>query len=125
VSTEAFLGVFHALHAILAPYRAEMACLRDDETGFYLDTHHLMKNGKALFFGGCEINKRYVSYHLMPVYVFPDLLDGISQALRRRMQGKSCFNFTSEDADLFAELADLTRAGYARYDAAGHLTPAP
>jgi hypothetical protein len=37
-------------------------------------------------------------------------LEGISEELRRRMQGKSCFNFTAVDETLFEELADLTRA---------------
>jgi hypothetical protein len=31
------------------------------------------------------------------------------------MQGKSCFNFTRVDPDLFQELAALTKAGYASY----------
>jgi hypothetical protein len=51
----------------------------------------------------------------MPVYVCPDLLDGMSDGLKKRMQGKSCFNFTAPDAALFDELAQLTRAGFERY----------
>jgi hypothetical protein len=31
------------------------------------------------------------------------------------MQGKSCFNFKQVDAKLFKELAQLTRAGTARF----------
>jgi hypothetical protein len=50
----------------------------------------------------------------MPVYVFPDLLDGISPQLKKRMQGKSCFNFASVNQELFDELADLTRKGVER-----------
>jgi hypothetical protein len=61
--------------------------------------------------------KNYVSFHLFPVYVFPDLLDGISETLRARMQGKSCFNFRAPDAVLFQELAALTKAGLARMKA--------
>jgi hypothetical protein len=40
------------------------------------------------------------------------------RALRRRMQGKSCFNFKRPDPDLMAELEALTRAAaelYARH----------
>jgi hypothetical protein len=48
-----------------------------------------------------------VSYYLMPVYVDPCLLDGISENLKRRMQGKSCFNFTETDQPLFKELTRL------------------
>jgi hypothetical protein len=56
-----------------------------------------------------EIKKRYVSYHLMPVYMAPAGVLPISDQLRRRMQGKACFNFTRIDEGLFAELSDLTR----------------
>ncbi len=41
----------------------------------------------------------------MPVYVFPELLGAVRPLLRKRMQGKSCFNFTRVDPALFEELA--------------------
>ncbi len=63
-------------------------------------------------FGAVRIRTRYVSYHLMPIYGSPALLDGISPLLRRRMQGKSCFNFTKVDDALFTELAELTGRGF-------------
>ena len=44
----------------------------------------------------------------------PDLLAGLSDALKRRMQGKSCFNFKAVDKDLFQELARLTQKSVAR-----------
>ncbi len=50
----------------------------------------------------------------MPVYMYPALLDGASDELKRRMQGKSCFNFTSVDEALFDELAQLLEQGYQR-----------
>jgi hypothetical protein len=51
----------------------------------------------------------------MPVYAFPDLLSDVSPELRRRMQGKSCFNFARVDEPLLRELADLTDRGIVRY----------
>jgi hypothetical protein len=36
------------------------------------------------------------------------LLDGMSEKLRARMQGKTCFNFRSADEKLFEELETLT-----------------
>ena len=71
------------------------------------------------WFAGVEIKKNYVSYHLMSVYVYPDLVEDISDALRKRMQGKACFNFKTEDDALFAELAAVTRAGWERFQAQG------
>lgn len=44
----------------------------------------------------------------MGVYARPDLLKGVSKELRARTQGKSCFNFTTVDTVLFAELEELT-----------------
>ena len=52
---------------------------------------------QPMWFGGVRSGKAYVSYHLMPVYSHPALLEAISPALRRRMQGKSCFNFKAPD----------------------------
>jgi hypothetical protein len=39
----------------------------------------------------------------------------MSPELRKRMQGKSCFNFTRQDDTLFAELETLTAAGFTRF----------
>lgn len=39
----------------------------------------------------------------------------MSPALRRRLQGKSCFNFTTVDEPLFEELAQIAQAGFERY----------
>jgi hypothetical protein len=75
--------------------------------------------GREVWFGGVQIKKSYVSYHLMPVYVFPDLLDGMSPELKKRMQGKSCFNFKAVDKALFKELGMLTKKGYQRFKKEG------
>ena len=37
--------------------------------------------------------------------------------LKKRMQGKSCFNFRTLDEALFAELSGLTKAGVEKYRA--------
>jgi hypothetical protein len=39
----------------------------------------------------------------------------MSPALKKRMQGKSCLNFTKVDKDLFKELKGLTKLGTARF----------
>jgi len=59
-----------------------------------------------------EVGKNYVSYHLMPIYGCPKLVESSSEKLRARMQGKSCFNFKAVDEPLFEELERLTVAGF-------------
>jgi len=62
-------------------------------------------------FGAVNIGKRYVSYHLVCVYMAPDLIEAMSPELHKRMQGKSCFNFTRVDKSLFDELSAITAHG--------------
>ncbi len=111
--------VFTELRQLLAPYATKLAATRDDAQELYLDTRHLQKNKKPLFFGAVQVKKSYVSFHLMPVYAQPELLAGASPDLLARMQGKSCFNFKTVEPALFTELAALTKAGYASYQAQG------
>ena len=115
-----FQSIFGELQPLMARYASGLTCVVDTETEYSLDTKHIMKNKKPLFFGAVKIGKRYVSYHLMPVYVEPGLLKGMSAKLRKRMQGKSCFNFREVDQALFRELAELTAAGYRSYKSAGY-----
>jgi len=111
--------VFDQLRSIMAARVSSLDVKRDEPGDFDVDTFYIRKNNKPLWFGGVQIRKNYVSYHLMPVYVNPGLLDGISPQLRKRMQGKSCFNFKAVDDALFAELSDLTQRGLENYESQG------
>jgi hypothetical protein len=116
-----FQPVFDQLKSILAPYAANLKTTADTSNDYNLYTSHLMYNKQDLFFAGLRKQKNYVSFYLMPVYVFPELLANISPELKKRMQGKSCFNFKNVDDPLFQELAQLTQAGYNRYQAEGYV----
>jgi hypothetical protein len=113
--------VFTELRAIMLPYAGKLDCKIDRDDEIYVDTTHLLKNKKPLFFGAVQIKKNYVSYHLMPVYANPRLLESISPELKKRMQGKSCFNFKSVDASLLKELTQLTEAGFRDYGRQGYV----
>lgn len=114
-SQKDFPAVFTRLKAMLEPLEPLLVLEADTEQGYSLNTPYAEKFGKPLFFGAAQIKKNYVSYYLMPVYVFPDLLKGISPELKKHMQGKSCFNFTRIEPALFEELAHLTRKGFERF----------
>jgi hypothetical protein len=116
-----FAHLFVELRGIMLPYARKLDCKVDRDDELYVDTKHILKNKKPLWFGGVQIKKRYVSYHLMPVYVNPKLLEGMSSALKKRMHGKSCFNFTAIDASLFKELEELTESGFMDYRKRGYV----
>jgi hypothetical protein len=49
----------------------------------------------------------------MPVYGNTALLDDMPNELKKRMQGKACFNFkTDPGPELIADLKRLTAAGF-------------
>jgi hypothetical protein len=106
--------IFQALRDILKPYAPKLMVTEDSAKSYYLVTKAASYKGKPMFFGAV-IQKSYVSYHLMPLYWKPQLLQGMSPELRKRMQGKSCFNFKKMEPALFKELAALTRTGFAAY----------
>lgn len=112
-------AVFIELTSIMAPYARTLDAKKDDTSELYVDTRHIQKNKKPLFFGAVQVKKSFVSFHLMPVYLKPELLAGLSPELKARMQGKSCFNFTQVDKPLFKQLAALTKAGFASYKEQG------
>ena len=115
-------SVFAELRSVLEPYAAEMEVNAYTDIEYGLQTHwRRAKDGYPGYFATVKQGKRYVSFHLMPVYGFPDLLDDVSPELRKRMQGKSCFNFTTVDGELFAQLEALTRRGYETFAANGLL----
>ena len=116
-----FDAVYAALRKLMLPYAKQLVVVKDEPDSLYLDTQHIMKNKKPMFFGAVQIKKNYVSYHLMPVYVNPALLDDMSVELCKRMQGKSCFNFTSVDKPLFGELGKLTKSGFDFYREEGYV----
>lgn len=114
-----FDAVFGELRNILAPYAATLLVQHDSPGNFYLNTTKKAPNGTPLMFGATQVKKSYVSYYLFPVYMFPELLEGMSPGLKKRMQGKSCFNFKQADPKLIAELTTLTRRGYERFEREG------
>jgi hypothetical protein len=110
-----FPVIFNHLKTILQELVPPLTVQANTPENFSLSTPESSKYQKGFFFGAVQIRKNYVSYHLMPIYMYPDLLVGISDRLKKRMQGKSCFNFTILDEGLFEELAQLTTAGIERF----------
>jgi hypothetical protein len=107
--------VFERLKKIFAPYESKMNIGQNSDNMYLLNTRYFLKKNYPLMFGGVRLGKQYVSYYLMSIYTSPGAATAISPQLKKRMQGKSCFNFTTIDEPLFKELAKLTKAGAKRF----------
>jgi hypothetical protein len=114
--SDAFEETFLTLRGILEHHRGKMKVTADTPRNFTLASPTMVdRTGKPLFAASVQIMKSYVSFHLMAVYVNPALAEALSPALRKRMQGKACFNFTTIDAAQAKELAALTKKGFAGF----------
>ncbi len=69
-----FAAVFTQLRGLLSSLESNLIVKADSLIGYSLDTPYSEEYKKSLFFAAVNINKNYVSYHLMPVYMFPELL---------------------------------------------------
>ena len=110
-----FAGVFTALRQLLGPFSKEVAVQTDKPGNFHTHIPSILYRGKPLYFAGIRTGKNYVSFHLLPLYYSPELLKGMSAALKKRKQGKACFNFTGVDEACFLELGLLAAAGLKRF----------
>lgn len=110
-----FAAVYAALKPLLSKHAKRFSVKAESDGGINLKTKSPspfpQHKGQPMFFGEIRVCKGYVSFHLMPVYMCPELKKLISPDLKRRMQGKSCFNFkTMPEPQLLNELKQLTDA---------------
>ena len=112
IEGDEFGQTFAALRKSLLVYSHQLLVAVDKPGDFQLCSRTLKDRiGRPLFVAGVQIKKNYVSYHLMALYMNPTLQAEISPALRKRMSGKSCFNFTKITPKQIQEVASLTRTG--------------
>lgn len=111
----AFPRVFTELKKLFRPFARRFKVIANTPAKYYLEGAYSEKYKKAIWFGGVQRGKAYVSFHLTGVYAFPGILKGVSPKLRARMQGKACFNFTKVDPPLFRELGRLAAKSFQRF----------
>jgi hypothetical protein len=115
-----FAAVFAVLKPVLMKYSNRLAVTADSSIEYTLATKSAspfpQHKGQPLSFGSVRLGKAYVSFHLMAIYMCPELMKIIPPALRKRMQGKTCFNFrTRPEPELIAGLTRLTEAGFRQW----------
>jgi hypothetical protein len=110
-----FEQVFGALKTMMKKHERTLKVLKDEPQEYTLVTKSNSNRGQPMWFGSVRAGKAYVSYHLMPLYFNPAMNALVPPTLKKRMQGKTCFNFKGVDKELFAELKKLTQEGVDSY----------
>jgi hypothetical protein len=116
-----FSGIFATLKPVMPEQEGRFAVQTDTSSEYSLVTKRPspfpQHKGQPMWFGAVKLGEAYVSFHLMPLYMSPTLEKGLSSALKKRMQGKTCFNFKAvPDRELLADLKKLTAACAAAWD---------
>ncbi len=108
-------GLETRLERILDPYRDQL------ETATIYNIPTLRRAGAKAhdWFAFVKPASKHVSFFLLPIVTWPDLLDGCSDALLKRRQAKSAFTFATVDEALLGELEALVARAFERYVAAG------
>jgi len=113
--------IFTKLRQVMSSLEAGLVIKKNEPDYYYLNTNKKVKD-KDMFFGAVQIRRSYVAYHLFPVYTHPELLEDISDNLKKRMQGKSCFNFKKDiTEEQLNELKALTQKGYRKFLEIGYI----
>ena len=119
----AFAVTFSDLRAIAEPYAETLGVKTDQPTEYALagkkPSPFPQHKGAPLDFVYIRAGKSYVSFHLLPLYGAEIT---ISSELKRRKQGKTCFNFISApDSKLRLELQRLTEQCFRSWRGLGWL----
>jgi hypothetical protein len=122
-----FSRIFAALKPVMAEEEGRFAVQKNTKSEYSLVTKgpspFPQHKGQPMWFGAVKLGKAYVSFHLMPLYMSPTLAKEISPALKKRMQGKTCFNFkAAPDEELLSDLRKLTAACAAAWEKQFHLS---
>lgn len=108
---------FAALRGVLKKHAARVLVTADTATNYTVASREKKdRAGRPLFIAGVIVRKNYVSYHFIPIYGLPALAKTLSPELRKRMQGKGCFNFKTIEPNQLRELAALTKTGIAKLE---------
>jgi hypothetical protein len=113
--TAGFADVFSALKPVFSKYEKRLYVKADKPDHYYLETKSRSYQGERMFFGAVRTGRTYVSVYVMPLYSFPELLKTVPAGLKKRMQGKSCFNFTAVDKEAIGQLRDVVAAGFKKF----------
>jgi hypothetical protein len=115
-------NIVAALRPVFSNVAGKLAIKADTDTLYALVSQSPspfpQHKGHPLDFGSIQVGKAYVSLHLMPLYMSPTVGKAVTPALKKRMQGKSCFNFAKvPEPEILANLQRLAELGLAEWTA--------
>ena len=116
-------AIFTQLRELLKAYQPPLVSKSDDASHYDLwSVKNLVIEGrkrKEIFFAGLIIQKNFVGFYFMPVYVDTQIKDIFAPELLKLFKGKSCFHIKKLDDQLLEQIEKALRAGFELYQQRG------
>ena len=119
--------IFDTLKPLLQAYQPPLTAQVDTSTRYELwsvtpPAEPLVVEGRKrsqVFFASLIIQKSYVGFYFMPVYVEDELKTIFQPELLRLLKGKSCFHIKKLDAALLGQIEAALKIGFELYQHRG------
>ena len=112
--------IFNHLRNLMKPFETGTIKARVDEEKRYdlWSEKQVVIEGRKrndVYYAGLVIQRNYVGFYYMPVYVDEQLKSVFEPELLNLLNGKSCFHVRKMDDSLSQQIADALQKGYNLY----------
>ena len=115
--------IFNDLEAMLAPYEKgsikKIGGAGQLSLVSFREVEIAGRKKSELWFAGLLIQKGYVGFYYMPVYVQPEKKSMLGAELLKTLKGKSCFHIKSADPVIYAQIEQALKLGYEDWEKNG------
>ena len=114
--------VFNAIQSELKKYAPPFTSRQDSDKVYDLwSDKEVMFFGKVreVYFSSVVMQKKYVGFYYMPIYVESKLRTEIKPELLKKLKGKSCFHLQQLDDEMLKQIRDALRLGLELYKKRG------
>ena len=116
--------IFARIKQLLAAFEKEPLRLRGGEGGqvLLISEKAVVIEGRkkeALWFASALVQKGYVGFYYMPVYMNEAVRSQLKPELLKCLKGKACFHIKKNDPLLFDQIGEALEIGYASYKKMG------
>ncbi len=114
---EGLKSIFGEIKKMMLPYAKGSLELKGGEGGqvALISTKPVVIDGRkreGLWFVSVLVQKGYVGFYYMPVYMNEAVRGQLSPGLLKCLKGKACFHIKKEDPVLFKQIKEALKIGY-------------
>jgi len=118
------IPIFNELKKLMAPYEKGNLRMRGGEGGqvVLLSEKPVVIDGRkkdALWFVSALIQKGYVGFYYMPVYMNEPVRRQLKPELLKCLKGKACFHIKKQDPVIFHQIEEALQIGCNDYERRG------